>query len=301
MIEIEKVTKRFGTFTAIEDLSITVEEATIYGLVGYNGAGKTTLLKTVSGVYRPDGGVVRLFGENVFDNAKMKQRLFYIPDDLYFQPYTSMDKMARFYHGYYPRFNFDTFHSLTEIFGLDSSKRINGFSKGMQRQAEIILGLSTHPDVLLLDESFDGLDPQKREVVRRILLEYVAESGASVIISSHDLHDLGNMCDRIGLINAKHLTLDAKIDDLSENRCKFRVAFHTEKNKADFEGIDYSSFQQDGKIITITVRDHADAAEEKLQAMAPALIERLPLTLEEIFLDEMEGTDYDFSKIFSAQ
>ena len=301
MIEISKVTKKFGTFTAIEELSITVEEATIYGLVGYNGAGKTTLLKTVSGVYRPDGGVVRLFGEDVFDNAKMKQRLFYIPDDLYFQPYTTMQKMARFYHGYYPHFSYDTFNSLTEVFGLDKTKRINGFSKGMQRQAEIILGLATHPDVLLLDESFDGLDPQKREIVRRILLEYVAESGASVIISSHDLHDLGNMCDRIGLINAKHLALDAKIDEISEHRCKFRLAFQEEKQKEDFAGIDYSGFKQDGKIIEITVRGNADEAEAKLKAMAPAMIERMPLTLEEIFLDEMEGMDYDFSKIFSAQ
>lgn len=301
MIEISKVTKKFGTFTAIEDLSITVEEASIYGLVGYNGAGKTTLLKTVSGVYRPDGGVVRLFGEDVFDNAKMKQRLFYIPDDLYFQPYTTMQKMARFYRGYYPHFSYDTFNSLTEVFGLDKTKRINGFSKGMQRQAEIILGLATHPDVLLLDESFDGLDPQKREIVRRILLEYVAESGASVIISSHDLHDLGNMCDRIGLINAKHLALDAKIDEISENRCKFRLAFQEEKQKEDFAGIDYSGFKQDGKIIEITVRAKVDEAEAKLKAMAPAMIERMPLTLEEIFLDEMEGMDYDFSKIFSAQ
>ena len=209
--------------------------------------------------------------------------------------------MAKFFRGYYPRFYLDTFHNLVEVFGLDPTKRINGFSKGMQRQAEIILGLSTHPDVLLLDESFDGLDPQKREIVRKILLEYVAESGASVIISSHDLHDLGNMCDRIGLINAKHLALDAKIDEISEDRCKFRLAFQEEKKKEDFSGIDYSGLKQDGKIIEITVRANADEAEQKLRAMEPALIERMPLTLQEIFLDEMEGTDYDFSKIFSAQ
>lgn len=301
MIEIQKVTKRFGNFTAIEDLSFSVEPGSIYGLVGYNGAGKTTLLKTIAGVYRADGGEVRLFGENVFDNAKVKQRLFYIPDDLYFRPYASMEKMARFYRGYYPNFNPDTFHSLAEVFGLDRTKRINGFSKGMQRQAEIILALSTHPDVLLLDESFDGLDPQKREVVRRILLEYVAESNAGVIISSHDLHDLGNMCDRIGLINAKHLTLDAKIDEISANRCKFRLAFDPERKKEDFVGIPYSSYKQDGKIIELTVRGGVEETAEKLKALSPVLIEQLPLSLEEIFLDEMEGTDYDYSKIFSKQ
>ena len=150
----------------MSELSFHVEKASIYGLVGYNGAGKTTLLKTISGVYRPEGGEVKILGENIFENAKMKQRLFYVPDDLYFQPYASMEKMARFYKGYYPKFNETTFNNLTGLFGLDKTKRLNSFSKGMQRQAEMVLGMATHPEVLLLDESFDGLDPAKRNMAK---------------------------------------------------------------------------------------------------------------------------------------
>ena len=184
MIDIVNVTKRFGKFTALSGMNLSVGCSSIYGLVGYNGAGKTTLLKTVSGVYKPEEGEVRIGGENIFDNAKMKQRLFYVPDDLYFQPYASMEKMARFYKGYYPKFSDKTFQNLTKVFGLDSSKRINGFSKGMQRQAEFVLGMSAHPDVLLLDESFDGLDPAKRSLSKQLLVEYMAEKEVSIIVSS---------------------------------------------------------------------------------------------------------------------
>ena len=159
MIEVVNVTKKFGDFTAIQDLNFKVSDGSIYGLIGYNGAGKTTLLKTITGVYKPDGGEVRLDGENAFDNAKMKQHMFYVPDDIYFAPYANMEKMAKFYNGFYPDFSFDTFRKLSEVFGLDTKARINGFSKGMQRQAEIVLGISTKPDFILFDETFDGLDP----------------------------------------------------------------------------------------------------------------------------------------------
>lgn len=166
MIEVIGVTKRFQDFTAIKSLSLKVEKSSIYGLVGYNGAGKTTLLKTIAGVYRADEGGVKIFGENVFDNAKVKQRLFYVPDDIYFEPNATIESMGKFYAGYYPRFNFDTMHKLSKVFGLDTKKSIRGFSKGMQRQAEIILGMSTMPEVILLDESFDGLDPAKRNLIK---------------------------------------------------------------------------------------------------------------------------------------
>ena len=143
MIEVVNVTKKFGDFTAIQDLNFKVSDGSIYGLIGYNGAGKTTLLKTITGVYKPDGGEVRLDGENAFDNAKMKQHMFYVPDDIYFAPYANMEKMAKFYNGFYPDFSFDTFRKLSEVFGLDTKARINGFSKGMQRQAEIVAFAAT--------------------------------------------------------------------------------------------------------------------------------------------------------------
>lgn len=300
MIEIKSVTKCYGKFTAIESISFKVPNGCIYGLIGYNGAGKTTLLKTVAGVYRANGGEVLFDGENVFDNDRQKARLFYVPDDLYFQAYASMDKMAQFYNGYYPKFSFDTFKELTEVFGLDPKKSINGFSKGMQRQAELVLAMATNPDFLLLDESFDGLDPQKRTLIKNLVVEYVKDKGASVIISSHNLHDLGGMCDRFGLINGKKLALDHDLKDLDEDFTKFRMAFAEgdDKTEDDFSDIGIRSFTKDGRLITVTVRGDMDTAESLIKKKNPVYLEKFPLTLEEIFLEEVEGTDYDFSQIF---
>ena len=162
MLEVKSLTKKFGEFTALQDISLTVEDGSVYGLVGYNGAGKTTLLKNIAGIYKPENGEVLFDSEPIFDNEIKKEEIFFMPDDLYFGSYATMKKMADFYNGYYKRFSYDTFNKLTEVFGLDPTKRINGFSKGMQRQAEMVLALSTHPKLLLLDESFDGIDPQKR-------------------------------------------------------------------------------------------------------------------------------------------
>ncbi|MEI6580491.1 MAG: ABC transporter ATP-binding protein, partial [Eubacteriales bacterium] len=271
----------------------------IYGLVGYNGAGKTTLLKTISGIYKPDSGEVKIMGENIFDNAKMKQKIFFVPDDLYFQSYANMENMARFYNGYYPKFSFDTFNKLTELFGLDKTKRINSFSKGMQRQAEMVLGMSTHPEILLLDESFDGLDPAKRNMAKKLLLEYMAEKECAIIVSSHNLHELGDICDHIGLINGQKIVLDCAVDEISGSRSKYRVVFDRDVEKADFEGIELKQFIKDGKIITLTALGDNAELEEKLRSMSPLLLEIFPLSLEEIFLEEMEGTGYDLTKIFA--
>lgn len=298
MIEVIGVTKRFQDFTAIQNLSLKVEKSSIYGLVGYNGAGKTTLLKTVAGVYRADEGEVKIFGENVFDNAKVKQRLFYVPDDLYFEPNATIESMGKFYAGYYPRFSFDTMHKLSKVFGLDTKKSIRGFSKGMQRQAEIIPGMSTMPEVILLDESFDGLDPAKRNLIKNLLLEYMAEEECSVIISSHNLHDLADMCDHIALINGKSIVMDCSVDDISGSRCKFRLVFDRDLEESDFKDLDIRHFSKDGKIITLSANGDMDENEKKLQNMNPLMIEKFPLTLEEIFLEEMEGSDYDFKDIF---
>lgn len=298
MIEVNKVTKKFGDFTAIRELSFKVEKSSIYGLVGYNGAGKTTLLKTVSGVYKATHGEVLIDGENVFNNAKIKQRVFYVPDDLYFEPYSTLKGMAKFYKGYYPKFSDKTFDKLIEVFGLDSGKRINSFSKGMQRQGEMVLGMSTHPDILLLDESFDGLDPAKRALMNNMLIEYMADTQCSVIVSSHNLHELADLCDHIGLINGQRIVMDCAVDDMSGSRCKFRLLFDKELTENDFSGIYISKFNKEGKMITVTVSGDIDEAENKLKAMNPLLLEKFPLSLEEIFLEEMEGTDYDFSEIF---
>ena len=206
--------------------------------------------------------------------------------------------MGKFYAGYYPRFSFDTMHKLSKVFGLDTKKSIRGFSKGMQRQAEIILGMSTMPEVILLDESFDGLDPAKRNLIKNLLLEYMAEEECSVIISSHNLHDLADMCDHIALINGKSIVMDCSVDDISGSRCKFRLVFDRDLEESDFKDLDIKHFSKDGKIITLSANGDMDENEKKLQDMKPLMIEKFPLTLEEIFLEEMEGSDYDFKDIF---
>ena len=298
MIEIREVTKKYGKFTAVDKLSMTVDKGSVYGLVGYNGAGKTTLLKTVAGIYRADGGSVTVDGVDVFDSADVKRRMFYVPDDLYFNYNSSIEKMAKFYAGYYPKFSFETLDKLCGVFKLDKTARINSFSKGMQRQAAMILGMSTLPEILLLDESFDGLDPAKRSLMNNMLIEYAADRECSIIVSSHNLHELTDICDHIALINGKRIVLDCSVDDISASRCKFRVVFADEKSREDFADFDIKRFDKDGKIVTISLGGDPEENEKKLNAMSPLLVEKYPLTLEEIFLEEMEDTDYDFKEIF---
>ncbi len=298
MIEVNNITKKFGDFTALEKMTFTVQKGSIYGLVGYNGAGKTTLLKTIADVYRATEGTVKLNGEIIADNGNIKEKIFYVADEIYFVANSTMDKMAQFYAGFYKNFNFDTYKKLSEIFGLDTTKRLNGFSKGMQRQAEMVLALSTRPEVLLLDESFDGLDPAKRTLMRDLIIEYTRETNAIVIISSHNLHELENMCDHVGLINGKKLVINTSVDDMSASVCKFRVIFNDKRDKEDFPGFDIKNFKRDGKIITMVIAGDYDEVEEKLADMAPLLLEKYPLTLEEIFLNEMEALSYDITKIF---
>lgn len=298
MIEIREVTKKYGKFTAVDKLSMTVDKGSVYGLVGYNGAGKTTLLKTVAGIYRADGGSVTVDGVDVFDSADVKRRMFYVPDDLYFNYNSSIEKMAKFYAGYYPKFSFETLDKLCGVFKLDKTARINSFSKGMQRQAAMILGMSTLPEILLLDESFDGLDPAKRSLMNNMLIEYAADRECSIIVSSHNLHELTDICDHIALINGKRIVLDCSVDDIGASRCKFRAVFADEKSREDFADFNIKRFDKDGKIVTLSLGGDPEENEKKLNAMSPLLVEKYPLTLEEIFLEEMEDTDYDFKEIF---
>ncbi len=299
MIKISNVTKTFDDFKAIDNISIEVGNSSVYGLVGYNGAGKTTLLKMIAGIYTPDSGTIEFDGIDLFAHPEKKQELFYVPDDLYFGLSSSMKSMAKYYKGYYPNFCMETFHRLADLFGLDINKKIMGFSKGMQRQAEMVLGLSTLPKAILLDESFDGLDPAKRNLTKKLLLDYMAEKECSVIISSHNLHELADMCDHIALMNGQKIAIDCAVDDMNGSRCKFRLVYTQNVDKNLFNNIEYKNYKADGKIVSFTVSKNLDEAERIIAQSNPVLVERFPLSLEEIFLEEMEDTDYDFEKLFS--
>ena len=298
MIEFINVTKNFGDFTAVEDISFKVEPSSIYGLIGYNGAGKTTLLKTAAGIYKADGGNVLIDGQYSYDNDDVRRDLFYIPDDLYFPMNASIKSMAKFYADYHPNFSFKTLENLLSVFGLDPKKKIRGFSKGMQRQAEIILALASHPKYMLLDETFDGLDPQKKETTRKLFMEYMAESECSLIISSHNLSELADLCDHVGLINGKKLTMDCSVYDISQKYSKIRLIFDRDVTEDDFKDIQYKSLDIDGRVAMVIFESNTEEQKQKLNALLPMAIDEYKLTMEEVFLNEMEEKKYDITKIF---
>lgn len=301
MIEVKSVTKKFGSFTAVDGISFTVENSSIYGLIGYNGAGKTTLLKTASGMYRPDSGKVLLNGENVYDNNEIRTGLFYIPDEMYFISNSTVEGMAKFYKGMYESFDQKLFDKILGVFGLDKKARLRSFSKGMKRQAEIAFALAARPQFMLLDEVFDGLDPQKKEICKTLFLEYMAESECSVIISSHSLSELANLCDHVGLINGKKMSLDCDVDDIPHNNKKYRLLLSQPVKKEVFESLPIKSLEIQGNAVFFTVIGQANLEKvRKTVALLPiASMDEFPMTLEEVFLSEMEDKSYDLQQIFS--
>ncbi len=298
MIEVKNLTKRYGRFTALQELSLRAKPGSIYGLVGYNGAGKTTLLKCMIGMFKPEEGRVLVEGENVYDNAAMKRTMFFIPDELFFLPQATMERMAAFYRGFYPNWNGQTFEKLTKLFKLDPKARIHGFSKGMQRQAAFILGLSTGPKYLLLDELFDGLDPIMRNLVRQLLLEAIAECETTVVVSSHNLRELEDLCDHIGVINSRHIVYDNSIEALRNSRRQYRVVLADGTPADALDALDCTKLRLSGKVATFIARGSEEDTDRALAELGPVFVEKLPMTLEEIFLDEMEVGEYDFTGIF---
>lgn len=301
MIDVRNVTKRYGKFTALENLNLKVEKSSIYGLVGYNGAGKTTLLKTMMGIYNPDNGKVLVDGENVYDNALIRQTMVMIPDEIYFFPQASIADMSEFYRGFYPRWSDTIERKLVKVFALNDKERILRFSKGMQRQVAIILALSTRPSYLLLDELFDGLDPVIRNTVRRLILETIAGTETTIIISSHNLRELEDLCDHIGIINNRHIVYDNSIEALRVQKTRYRVVLPQDASTADFTAISTKDIVRTGQVVTFVARESEADVDDKLRAHNPLLVEKYPLTLEELFLDEMEVKDYDFSGLFDEE
>lgn len=298
MLEVRNVSKSFGKKKVLDGVDLTVGDMSVYGLIGYNGAGKTTLLKIITDVYAKDGGEVSFNGERLENNPSKKEKIFYVPDDLFFKTGATMTSMAKFYAAYYPNFDMDTFKKLTKLFGLDPKAKIHGFSKGMQRQAEMILGLSAKPELLLLDESFDGLDPSKRNLMKKLLLEFMMERNASVLISSHNLKELADMCDHIALMNGNKIELDISVDDVGTTGLSVRLVFEGDVSDEFLSSCGFYNIKHDGKIINASFDGTDKEAREKLSEKEPMLFETKRKTLEELFLDKMGGTDYVLEEIF---
>lgn len=308
MIEINRVTKAFGDKTVLDNITVSVADGSIYGLVGYNGAGKTTLLNLIAGLYRPDGGNITADTEDgklaVYGSERVRRDLFLIPDDPYILPQASLSTMAAFYRGFYPNFSMETLAKLTEIFGLDPKKKLNGFSKGMKRQAAIILGLSSRARYLLLDESFDGLDPNIRMTVCDLLMEYMAETGATIIMASHNLHEIEHICDTVGMLNGTHIVYSCEIEAIKERYTRIRAAFDREVDETALEGVTYGELNACGKVLSFVSETPADEVEATLRAHGGlCLFETYPLSLEEVFKYEMKkgGKSYDIEGLFGTK
>ena len=303
MICAENVTLSFRTadmkspFVALNNLSCKIPSGCIYGLVGSNGAGKSTFLRLISGVYRPDSGSITIDGLPVYENPVAKDKILYIPDDLYFLPQTTMAGMARFYKAIYPKFDRERFHHLAETFKLDVNANLNTFSKGMRRQAATILGLSTMPQYLFFDETFDGLDPVMRNLVKQVIYSDVLERQTTTIITSHSLRELEDTCDQLALLHKGGIVFESDIQNLKTSLFKIQTAFAEPFTKEKFLGIDILSYSQMGSVCSLIVRGDRDATEARIRAMDPLLLDLLPLNLEEVFIYEMEALGYAFKDI----
>ena len=294
MIEIKNLTKRFQDFTALENVTCTIGSGCIYGMVGSNGAGKSTFLRTLTGVYQPDGGEIRIDGEPVWDKPAVKRRIAYVPDELYFLAGANLNRMERMYRNLYPDFDRDRFEKLRSHLQLPRNKSLGQFSKGMRRQAATILALSCRPDYLFFDETFDGLDPVMRNFVKKLICEDVLERGASAIITSHSLRELEDICDQLALLHKGGLVLESDIENLKTSQFKIQIAFRGEYDKSKFQGIQVSHYEKSGSVANLIVSGDRDEIVQKLRAMEPILLDVLPLTLEEVFTYEMETLGYTF-------
>ena len=293
MIEAKAVSKSFDGFLALNDLDMTVPKGSIYGLVGPNGAGKSTILRHLCGVYRPDSGVITIEDQPVYENPAIKERMVVIPDDVYYYGSASVREMMKFYRGMYPTFSMERFEKLAEAFPeVDAKRPIRRMSKGMQKQAAFWLAMSCCPDYLLLDEPVDGLDPVMRRQVWSLLMGDVAERGTTVLVSSHNLRELEDVCDHVGILSKGKVLIERSLNDLQENLVKMQVVFQEKEMPRMPEDLQILHVSRVGRIHTLIVRGGATEVTNRLAAFGPILLEALPLTLEEIFIYELGGEDY---------
>lgn len=291
MLEMKNVTKSFGKFKALDDLTMTVPKGSVYGLVGPNGAGKSTAIRLMTGIYRPDSGSVTMEGLPIYENPVNKLRMGYIPDDIFYFPSASMEEMRSFYRGIYPQFDDILYEKLFEAFQLPKKSPIRRFSKGMQKQAAFHLALCTRPEMLILDEPVDGLDPVMRRQVWSLILSDVAQYGTTVLISSHNLRELEDICDHVGIMDHGRMLLERSLADMQGSTHKLQMVGDVP------DGLEVLHESQTGRLKTLVVRGDAREITLKVSASAPVYFDVLPLSLEEIFIYELGGVNYEVKNI----
>ncbi|WP_096201372.1 ABC transporter ATP-binding protein [Bacillus sp. FJAT-45350] len=297
MIKVQDIKKEFEDIEAIKRVNLHIEKGSIYGLLGSNGAGKTTLLKIIAGIYKQDSGTVSIEELPIFENVKMKQKVMFLADSLFFFPHSSIKQMADFYKTMYPMWNEERFKKLNEVFPIDVHKKIHRMSKGMQRQVAFWLTLSAMPETLILDEPLDGLDAVMRQKVKNLLVQDVADRGLTIIISSHNLREVEDLCDHIGILHNGELIIEKELDDLKSDIHKIQVAFKNDVPEEFLEKFDVLYKETRGSVLLYIVRGKEDAVTSHIQMMQPVIFDLLPLTLEEIFIYEMRDVGYAIENI----
>ena len=297
MIQLTGVTKKFGDFTALDGVDLMIPKGTSFGLLGSNGAGKSTVLRLLSGIYSAESGSVTIDGENVFDNVKVKERVFFINDEtIQFGGFTLKD-LKNYYKGFYPNFSDELFEELRETVKLPLDKKTERFSKGMKRQAIVITGLACQTDYLLLDEAFDGLDPTMRIIVKRMLVDAMLDRQLTTVISSHNLKEINEVCDSVALLHQGKMLFNRDLDSVKGSIHKVQAAFNEEYTREDFEKYGILHYSRSQSIHYIIMEGTEEEIREKLSEKDPIVLDLIPLTLEEIFIYEMEGMGYDAGQL----
>ena len=291
MLEAKEVVKSFDAFRALDSATLTVPKGTVYGLVGPNGAGKSTIIRHFTGVYRPDSGKLLLEGAPIWENTDAKRRMVVIPDDWYYFPQASIAEMAKLYAGAYPSFSWERYEKMKQVFPLNDRQMLRRMSKGMQKQAAFWLTMCCMPEYLILDEPVDGLDPVMRRQVWSLLMGDVAQRGTTVLVSSHNLRELEDVCDHVGIMDHGRVLLERSLAQLQDNMVKLQVVFPDGMTEVPSD-LPVLHASQIGRIHTFIMRMSAQEAEDRLAAYSPLLVDAVPLTLEEIFIYELGGEDY---------
>ncbi len=297
MIKAEGVSKRYDDILAIDNVSAEMREGSVFGLVGTNGAGKSTFLRLLAGILMPDEGTVTIDGEPIYENPRQKQRFFYISDDQHFFHSATPREMERFYAAQYPRFDSARFEKLLKSFELDPRRKIRTFSKGMKKQLSVLLAVSAGTDYIFCDETFDGLDPVMRQAVKGLFAADMAERELTPIIASHNLRELEDICDHVGLLHRGGILFSRDLEDMKLGVCKAQAVFRQEITEEDFPDVPIMKLERRGSMVTITARCSPEQLQQRIGAMNPVFFEVLSLSLEEIFISETEVAGYDVKTI----
>ena len=295
MIEGRSLVKRFDGFRAIDGLNLSAPRGAVYGLVGPNGAGKSTFIRHLAGIYRQDEGELLVDGEPVYENPGVKEKIAYIPDDIFFYTQASIRDMARFAESLYPRFDRERYEKLSALFGLDEKRPMRKLSKGQQKQAAFQIAMAQRPELLVLDEPVDGLDPVMRRQIWSVLLSDVEQYGTTVLVSSHNLRELEDVCDHVGIMNHGRMMIERSLSDLQENLVKLQLAYPDGGSLP--EGLEIVHESATGRLRQLILRGRAEELTEKIAATQPLFLDLVPLSLEEIFIYELGGADYEIKDL----